>query len=521
MKQIIVFILCLSALVGCNQRDNLMPQLIHIDSVAIQKGNTAAKEMLDSFIPELIDDNESRAYYWLLKTYIGIKCQIEIKSTVGIDNSISYYKMTNNKEKLAKCYICKAYILEHTKKRAEALAYLKGAEILISDYDNSGVLLYEIYVQIAMINNQAQEHTVALNYGKKALKMAYQLHEDGKIAKALLNLHRYYEDVGLKDSAQYTLARLNPLANALKPEDKALLYDNIALSLLSNSPDEAEKYLKMSLALHPSTYTYEVWANLYHARGEFEKACVMWRRALQTDDCNFKVEVLKEIYECQKETGNYKSASETAIWIAALKDSISQMEKDQDLRGVQEQFENELQASYEQAKLLSMLSMVLPLLLFVTAIAAYFYTKNKKGRQKLDETRQEIDRYRERLSILEKEGKTDTKEVERLTKKISELQARQNAQLQNGRERFEEIAAGGTTLRWSRSDFEDCIEYYRTIDAAFVVHMEQDYRHLSFKYIFFALMEHLGRTDEELQHIMAISQSTVRSNRSRINNSAL
>jgi len=77
--------------------------------------------------------------------------------------------------------------------------------------------------------------------------------------------------------------------------------------------------------------------------------------------------------------------------------------------------------------------------------------------------------------------------------------------------------AGGTTLKWRRNDFTDCIEYYRTIDAVFVTHIENDYDHLSAKYIFFALMEHIGKTDEELQRIMAIGQNTIRANRSRIN----
>jgi UDP-N-acetyl-2-amino-2-deoxyglucuronate dehydrogenase len=84
---------------------------------------------------------------------------------------------------------------------------------------------------------------------------------------------------------------------------------------------------------------------------------------------------------------------------------------------------------------------------------------------------------------------------------------------------YEEILAGGTTLRWNRSDFADCVEYYRTIDAASVAHMETDYKRLSAKYIFFAIMEHLGKDDVELQHIMVISQNTVRSIRSRIHTS--
>ena len=90
-------------------------------------------------------------------------------------------------------------------------------------------------------------------------------------------------------------------------------------------------------------------------------------------------------------------------------------------------------------------------------------------------------------------------------------------QLENGKERYEEIAAGGTTLKWNRDDFADCVEYYRTIDAPFVAHMECDYKKLSAKYIFFAIMQHIGKSDEELQTILVVSSSSVRSIRSRIN----
>lgn len=155
-------------------------------------------------------------------------------------------------------------------------------------------------------------------------------------------------------------------------------------------------------------------------------------------------------------------------------------------------------------------------MLLVIAYALYLYYRNQKSKIALKETRENLEKYRRQLKLAEAEGKGDSKEVERLTQKISELQMKQNALLQNGRECYEEIMAGGTTLKWSRNDFTDCIEYYRTIDAAFVAHMETDYDHLSSKYIFFALMEHLGKTDEELQHIMAIGQNTIRANRSRI-----
>ena len=58
-------------------------------------------------------------------------------------------------------------------------------------------------------------------------------------------------------------------------------------------------------------------------------------------------------------------------------------------------------------------------------------------------------------------------------------------------------------------------------DLPFVNEMETEYDHLSPKYIFFAVLEHEGKSDEDIQRIMGISESTLRSTRSRINSKRL
>ncbi len=54
-------------------------------------------------------------------------------------------------------------------------------------------------------------------------------------------------------------------------------------------------------------------------------------------------------------------------------------------------------------------------------------------------------------------------------------------------------------------------------DLPFVNDMETEYDRLSPKYTFFAVLEHEGKTDEDIQRIMGISEGTLRSTRSRIN----
>ena len=502
--------------IGC-QQNSLMQELVDIDSTAFQKGDEQALEMLDKIAPEAINDEECLAYYWLLRFRTEIRLLKDIKSIEALEIPINYYKKHNDKGKLARVYGYKGHILNNQNKLKEAIICLKEAEALIKENDAEMPLANNIYFTLAQLNYKAKEKRLSIEYAKSALKTAYHLKNEQSIASNLMILYADYKELGNKDSALYYLNKCVPLLDKIQMNIRDAFYANIGNAFIDTDINNAEDYLNKSIEIKPNAFAYRSLARIYYKRGERERAKDLWAKALQTDNLYLKSEVLQAMYESQRDEGDYKSASETAMQIASLKDSIAQREKEADIRNLQEQFEIEQQASKEKHQYQMYISLACALLLLTIAFVLYLYYRNQKGKIALKETRENLEKYRNQLKLAEAEGKGDSKEVERLTQKISELQMKQNALLQNGRERYEEIMAGGTTLKWSRHDFTDCIEYYRTIDAAFVTHMETDYNHLSSKYIFFALMEHLGKTDEELQHIMAIGQNTIRANRSRIN----
>ena len=510
-------ILCLTS---C-QHNNTLQQLKNIDSIASHGGDKSAMAMLENIAPMTLDDQECVAYYWLLKYRTQIRLHKKIDSVEPLEQSITYYKKHKNKEKLARTYGYKAHVLQDLGDLRNASLALKNAEVIIADNPKEKELAFHIYTNLANINFNAKELDFALKYSKLALKTAYQSNNISNISYAFINMSSAYYAMNNKDSSSYYIRKCESLIKKIPAREQVAFYDNIGLFLIEKDDTSAIDYLMKAYKIQPTPYTYRGLARIYYKKGEREKALEMWHKALKTDNMYLKEEILQALYDSQREERAYKEASETAMQIAELKDSIDQKEKEEDIRGLQEQFEQEQKRKSERHLFYVVVSAICILLSIATAISVYLLYRNTKGKKKLAETIQHLEGYRNRLKVMEQEGKTDSKEVERLNQKIAELQAKQGALLQNGRERYEEIEQGGTTLRWSRNDFTDCIEFYRTVDAAFVTHMEQDYRRLSSKYIFFALMEHLGKTDEELQHIMAISQNTIRSYRSRINNALI
>lgn len=520
MKKLILFFI-IFCLLSCQQKA-LKTQLVEIDSLANSKGDLVAIEKLEEIIPESIDDEECLAYYWLLKMRTEIRLQKKIQSAIPLDYSITYYKKHNEQGKLARAYSYQAYILDNIGDTKQAILSLKNAEAIVKDLPHELLLANMIYSNLGRINHKVKEMDLSIDYSKKALRTAYLIGNTYYIAYALMNIYVDYNDVGNQDSAKYYIEKCIKLVENIPKGEKSGFYANIGNHYINQKDyNNAEKYLRLSLETSDNPYAYKGLAHIYYKRGEREKAEEMWAKALQTDNLYLKTDVLQALYESQQETGNYKDACETAMRIAMLKDSINQKQRDEDIRGLQELSELRRQKDIEKERFIMAMSFAGAFLMLALALTAYLFYLNARKKEDLKKTQEHLEKYRNQLKVLEKEGKKDTKEVERLTQKISELQARQNSQLQNGRERYEDIMADGTTVRWSRNDFADCIEYYRTIDMAFIVHMEQDYKHLSDKYILFAILEHLGKTDEQLQHIMAISQNTVRSYRSRINSASL
>ena len=76
---------------------------------------------------------------------------------------------------------------------------------------------------------------------------------------------------------------------------------------------------------------------------------------------------------------------------------------------------------------------------------------------------------------------------------------------------------GKTTVLWKKHDFESVIEYYRLVDIEYVDVIENSYDGLSPKYMFCLILEHTGKTDQEIMQIMGLAEVSLRSVRSRIN----
>ena len=127
-----------------------------------------------------------------------------------------------------------------------------------------------------------------------------------------------------------------------------------------------------------------------------------------------------------------------------------------------------------------------------------------------------IKSYETQLNELKRMAGDKTKEIEQLTRKRDLLMEKHRDSLKLGLQRYNEAMAGQTTVLWKKHDFESFASYYSLVDVEFVASLDAEYDGLSPKQKFFLIMEHMDKSETEIQNALGVAEVTMRSIRSRI-----
>lgn len=160
---------------------------------------------------------------------------------------------------------------------------------------------------------------------------------------------------------------------------------------------------------------------------------------------------------------------------------------------------------------------VIVVLVLLTIIATlYSWYRNYKGRAARAVDQLLIKSYETQLNELKRMAGDKTKEIEQLTRKRDLLMEKHRDSLKLGLQRYNEAMAGQTTVLWKKHDFESFASYYSLVDVEFVASLDAEYDGLSPKQKFFLIMEHMDKSETEIQNALGVAEVTMRSIRSRI-----
>ncbi len=540
-KSFIILVFIVAIIASCSQKSDTYRQLETIDSLLL------GHNMDDTAIVLLrnieLKTQKDTAYYNILLSATEYDQDWNIKSIAPLNYSIDYYTTHPDNLKLAYAYYYKAlYYIGLDKYDEDVINLLKMAEHLSESIDNLR-LTNRIYSVLTIVNATMYENAEALKYSNKEYATAKKLCDNYCIAYALIARSIIYKAMDNNDSSEYCIMQCKNLADNIKGEDKAFLYNYLGECFMYENPAAAKTYFFKALKYQKLTDAYTNLAKVYFDENQPEMAELYCDSALADPSLKTKKEILillaDKSYDCRN-IDKYKQATDELIKTLNLK--IQRVEQSR-LLEVQKKYDFEKQrAEYKQKQwllytvigvliVLCLLGLVLHKLrlqkirnhdLELENANALLYSEIADLNGKITTCKNHIANLQtENQQLLEKNGSTagaistNDEKINQLSIKLKDLSSRQLGYFEKGAQIFKLIELNLPITKYN-SDWADCIYYFNTKNPE-QESLFDEYNDLTISdRIFIIIDQVLQKADEDIEHILAISSVTVRTRRSKI-----
>ena len=527
-KSILGFVLV--ALVGCNyQRNHVYDQLVAIDSLLVKEQADSALYLLEHI--ELTgSDDECMAYYHLLSSQTRYKCYLPIESDSVIRLSVDYYRKSGDKGKLAKALLYDGCILYVKGKMTDGMKVLKEAETIVEEVPDD-ILRHNVYFAMASINFNCGEKELALDYIRKATACSFRSGRSDHLAFDYQNSSVYHYSLGNDDSCKYYIDKCVSLIDYLpaKPAiHRAKVWKSIGFAYFSIDKQRSKEFLEKAISLAPIGDAYGALAKIYLEKKDTTQAKTLLLESIKDYSVPIvRIENILLLSKVEQQQGNYRRAAELAQQFYQLSDSLNKRQREDNIRAQQIAFDRQTEAE-RAAVVRRWLWMVIGLAVLIGGVAVVILMRRSQRTKRL------LDEEQRRTETLNQENRKVSRELNKTMGKVEQMKrARQELErlslnqqrewqrheqaIERGHRLFMELTGGGNTKQWGREDFKDFRTYYDTVDSAFAETMARQYGQLSSNLYLLAVLEHIGKSDDDIMAAMALSLGALRTTRSRLN----
>lgn len=520
-------------------------RLNQIDSLVVREQYDSAYAVLNSLNAATLTADD-QAHYCLLSTQLGFITSQPLPSDSLLDLAIAYYKEVGNLRKLADCYYYKSFRLQIEEKYPQAILYGKEAACLAANTDDAR-LQFKIAEILAYLNGLCDNNQIQLQYSKKALVIAQRVQNNNWIAYSYNRICYAFANLNQYDSVFFYIEKAIPYINDIYDSDKAEFYTNIAVFFKDKNPKRAKELLEKALVYNELAITLEHLADIYYAEGNKEKAYSLWKKALSSSggiDYE-KDNLIHSILSYDIERGKLDEASKYIDEVIAIKDSIITVLRNDTIKDLQLRFDHEVAMHEADKKLIGMQRLLMGLVLVMVLMALYIYNRRKKEETlqrehqmqlfaytteisqlkenkddalvRIRELESNKDQYHQKISQLEEEAKNADIAIQSLNKDIKKLLNDEAPKLKKGKMLYDHIMDGKTAVKWSSKEEKLFNNYYAAINYQTYNRLRKVKRvaNLSAHNMFYLILKEMGKTDEEIRSIMALSQEGLRTIRNR------
>ena len=514
--------------IGCNQQQMVYSELVEIDQLLIAEQTDSAFKKLAMIDVRKLNEDLS-AYYYLLETQCQYKLYMPIHSDSIINRAETYYRKTDDKEKLARSLFYRSGVLSDIGKKAEALQCLKQAEVLVQNLSED-YLSHNVYYQLASLNSYYQEYQLALDnikramfYASKANRMLYLAYDYEKAAV-------YYDHLGMRDSSRSYIRKCISLIDMIpeKPaSNRARLFGNVGALYCSIDKDSAKIFLEKSIELDPQGNVYTALADIYLEEKDTVKAMRMLEEGIKVSDyLGFKEKNLLKLSDIMRKKGDYQRADELTMAANDMKDSLANRFHEENVKAQQIEFDRKIEQKRAAQAKQWLAGGVGVAVMVICLMAWYYFRRKKKNVLVLTEKEKLIEELREDRNDANKKLKAtqdemnamrhDLQEHERKIRTFDHERKKREQSLGHGRTLLESLLNQGNMALWNHQDYDDFIGYYRIMNSKFAKAIDEEYLDLSPNQNVLVILDHLGMSDDDIMRAMNLTNGALRTLRSRL-----
>ena len=469
---------------------------------------------------DALKDNQLKALYGLLYTSANIKKQKVPDNDSLIDYSIQFFENNNDSYHLADSYYYKGMMC-YAKKQLEVSAhYLKKAESLSIKYGYSRIT-NKIYERLSYLNYITDNKALTLEYSKKYLNSSIELKDRTLISRAFVMVASSYAAVNLSDSAYYYLESglryIDGVDSVLKAD---ILVDVGEMYYEKGNLDLSENNALQSDSIHPNPHAKMLLGKIEYQRGDRIKAKKYWDHALSINDVKVKKELYKIVANYYAETGNYDDAYVISLKLDSLNDTIN----------ISSKTVQELQLKYDRAKSESELYQKILYALVIAFLASIGLLTFLRFHQR------RVRSYNSTINTLTNKNETYKSEIESFSEKVNMYQHEIGLYVSKVSNYEEEISKNiekikllKTSDRSKQKEIDELKDNISTFYKSIMSELQKGYTiyeiiknstPLSVRQYVFLILEDLGYDDYDIADVLGVSDTTVRSTRSRIKKKA-
>ncbi|MBR5168916.1 MAG: hypothetical protein IKW86_12730 [Salinivirgaceae bacterium] len=479
-----------------------------------------SEEYLNNHQSELVQplSEADSVYLIFLKSMYKAKLALldygGIADTTQLNRCIDFYTKTADTEKLAWSLIMKTLKFSYLGNNPQAVLFLRQAEDIANPLTNSELKFYLAYLRFEFDGSTFDLGERGLGLIEKMRPYARSIEQKAYYLSAKVSVF-YFND--LIDSTKMYVREFEKIDTTT--------YSFLSIYGMAFADEEPEKSLRYALKAAEINPWNDV-AKLsriksYLYLNRLQDALDFYQKSTFLGD-GTRFIALEDFYNYYHNHNMAAEADKIAaelitIYHALLK-SVNESVR---ILSASTNYDFEIQELANQNRTQRIIFVaVLLFVIVITLLSAVLVRQRRRHENELARNRQILKESHDKIEELmaQNESADNKREIARLQRKIAEIEGQYAEIYSDGKRLYEAVFAnGGHSGQWNKKDYEKFIEYYKTIDFSLIAQIEDDYKGLNPRQLFYKILVCKGFDKEQVMRTMGIQEDgTYRALKSKV-----